>query len=84
MVNIFGFNQKLYIMFHNSVFYKILYQYRNIKMVQNSKKCKTMPNNINVTALHFTVTSVLLFEIKINKIQIKQISTFAYNAHIVH
>ena len=28
-----------------------------------------MPNNINVTALYFTVTSVLLFRIKINKIQ---------------
>ena len=28
-----------------------------------------MPDNINITALHFTVTSVLLFRIKINKIQ---------------
>ena len=28
-----------------------------------------MPHNINVTALHFTVTSVLLFRIRINKIQ---------------
>ena len=28
-----------------------------------------MPDNITITALHFTVTSVLLFRIKINKIQ---------------
>ena len=34
-----------------------------------NRKIKTMPDNINITALHFTVTSVLLFRIKINKIQ---------------
>ena len=80
-------------MFQNSVFYQNLYQYRNIKWVQELKdngsrlingNIKTMPNIINLTALHFTVTSVFLFRIKINKIQIKQISTFAYNAHILH